>query len=68
LKRAGARRGDETRVESMDLDFHHRIRAGFLEISMRAPQRVCVLTADQDKDVLHAEILATLRARLGLAL
>jgi dTMP kinase len=68
LKRAGARRGDETRFESMDLDFHHRIRAGFLELSMRAPQRVCVLAADQDKDALHAEILTTIRTRLGLAL
>ena len=68
LKRASGRAGDETRFESMNIDFHQRIRTGFLNIATREPGRCAVLNAAQDKDALYAEIVATIRSRLGLAL
>jgi dTMP kinase len=68
LERAAARRGDETRFESMDVDFHHRIRAGFLELTMRHPQRCVAVNADQPPEALHAQLCATIRERLGLPL
>ena len=68
LKRAGARRGSEDRFEHMDIDFHQRIRAGFLNIAIREPQRCVVLDASQTQGALHNQIIESIRQRLGLAL
>jgi dTMP kinase len=68
LKRAAARRGGEARFEGMDIDFHHRIRAGFLSIAKREPERCVVLDAAQDKDALHKQMLGIIHERLGLTL
>lgn len=64
LKRAGERRGGEARFESMDLDFHHRVRAGFLAIARNEPQRCAVLDAAQDKDALHRQVVKTIKDKL----
>ncbi|MDE3060681.1 MAG: dTMP kinase [Pseudomonadota bacterium] len=64
LRRAAERRGGETRFEAMDIDFHHRIRAGFLAIAEREPQRCVVVDAGQEKEALHLSIIEILRQRL----
>jgi dTMP kinase len=64
LARAAARRGVETRYESLSLDFHHRVRAGFLEIAAREPERCVVIDATQDIDAIAAAIAAVLVERL----
>jgi dTMP kinase len=51
--------------EKMDLDFHRRVREGYLEIARAEKNRVVVLGADQPKDALHA---AVVRAVEGLLL
>jgi dTMP kinase len=68
LKRAHARRGTETRFESMDMEFHHRIRAGFLAIAKEEPSRCIVFDASQDKVTLHKQVIESLNHKLGLAL
>ncbi len=68
LKRAHARQDGETRFELLGLDFHHAVRAGFLNIATREPERCTVIDATQSKDALHAQIRAVVAARLGLAL
>lgn len=68
LKRASARAGAERRFEDLPLDFHRRIRAGFLALAGREPNRIAVVNAAQDKFLLHSEIVAAIRARLGLTL
>lgn len=68
IARAIERRGTETRFEAMDIDFHHRIRAGFLSIAQREPQRCVVINAEGESNVIHAEIIKTIRSRLNLAL
>lgn len=68
LGRAKARAGDETRFEEMEIDFHHKVRAGFLAIAKREPARCVVLDAAQEKNDLHKLICMHLQARLGLAL
>lgn len=68
LKRAAERKGGEGRFESMDIDFHHRIRTGFLSIAKREPERCIVLDAAQDKNVLHKQIVSAINQRLGLSL
>ncbi|HLI12810.1 MAG TPA: dTMP kinase [Alphaproteobacteria bacterium] len=45
LARARGRRKGGTRYERMDLDFHRRLRDGFLAIARRAPARCRVIDA-----------------------
>lgn len=68
LKRASARAGVETRFENLHDDFHHAVRAGFLAIASREPQRCAVINADQTVGAIHMQILTILNERLGLKL
>ncbi|HET8576603.1 MAG TPA: dTMP kinase [Methylomirabilota bacterium] len=42
--------------ERMDLDFHRRVREGYLEIARAEKNRVVVVKADQEKDALSADV------------
>jgi dTMP kinase len=68
LARAKGRAGHETRFEEMDIAFHQRIREGFLKIAEREADRCVVLSAAQDKDALHQQVLATIGKKLGIAI
>jgi dTMP kinase len=65
LGRAAARRGTETRYEGLPIDFHRRVKAGFLEIAKSEPRRCVVIDATQDIDTLAATIARTVGDRLG---
>lgn len=65
LGRAAARRGSETRYESLAVDFHGRVRAGFLEIATADPGRCVVIDATRDIEAVAAAIAAAVRVRLG---
>ncbi len=65
LARAAARRGTETRYESLPRDFHARVRAGFLEIAAGEPQRCLVIDATRDVDTIAGAIAAAVSERLG---
>ena len=67
LARAALRRGGQTRFEEVALDFHERLRQGFLAIARREPERCVVIDARQTVAEIHAAILATVRQRLSLA-
>ncbi|MBL28942.1 MAG: dTMP kinase [Rhodospirillaceae bacterium] len=57
LARAAARRGTETRFESLDRTFHDRLRAGFLEIAAAEPDRCAVVDAGAgDTDAIFAAV------------
>ena len=66
LARAAARRGAETRYESLPIEFHQRVKAGFREIAKREPNRCVVIDAAQDIDTLAATIARTVGDRLGI--
>jgi dTMP kinase len=66
LARAARRRGAETRYESLPLDFHARVRAGFLEIARHYPERCAVIDATGDVDATAAAIARVTAERLGL--
>lgn len=68
LKRAHARQDNETRFESMELDFHQRIRNGFLSIAKDEPVRCVVLDASHDIKSLHEEIISLINKRFGFSL
>ncbi len=64
LARAAARRGSETRYESLPKEFHERVRAGFLDIARREPGRCVVIDATQGIDVVTAAIAHAVSQRL----
>jgi len=68
LSRAARRRDQETRFESMDREFHERLRQGFLDIAREEPKRCLVIDATGTPDAVHQAIRAAVRARLGVAL
>ena len=45
LARAAGRSSGKSRYERMELDFHERVREGFLEVARREPQRCVVIDA-----------------------
>jgi dTMP kinase len=65
LARAGGRGGDEDRYERMGLDFHRRLRQGFLDIAARQPDRCAIINATPTPDVVHQAILAVISQRLA---
>jgi dTMP kinase len=56
LARAARRGGDEVRFEGKDMEFHQRLRAGFLDIAHREPQRCVVIDAASDTDTVAARV------------
>ncbi len=68
LERATARPGSETRYERMDVDFHRRLRDGFLDIAGREPGRCAVIDASGTVDAVHASVRALVGERLGVPL
>jgi dTMP kinase len=55
-----ARKADDTRNRfeaSFDLDFHRRVRAGFLELALEEPGRWRVIDAERDADAVFDDVL-----------
>lgn len=65
LQRAEAR-GGAARFESKGLDFHQRLRAGYLEIARQEPERCVVINADATIDDVTAAIAEAVAQRLDL--
>ena len=66
LARAAARGGPQHRYERMDRAFHERLRAAFLDIARRAPERCAVIVATQPEEDVAARAFELVRERLGL--
>ncbi len=48
--------GEVDRFEKEDLNFHHKVREGFLAIAAAEPKRVKVINADRDAERIAGEI------------
>ena len=55
----------QDKYESQDLDFHKRLRAGFLAIARQEPQRCVVIDAGRSQDAVAADIWSAAEARLA---
>lgn len=53
INRALSRRTSEVRFEKMDIEFHNRMRHGYLEIAKNHPQRCRLIDASQDINTIH---------------
>ncbi|MFZ0131698.1 MAG: dTMP kinase [Desulfobacterales bacterium] len=56
----GDRSGTESRFEKEALDFHRRIRAGYLELARREPARFCIIDAAQAAAAVRGDIEAAI--------
>jgi len=54
----------EDRFEREDLEFHRRVREGYLQLARREPGRFVILDGMKDEETLHREILAPLRPKV----
>jgi len=60
LKRMEKHPIKEDRFEKEALDFHQRVREGYLMLARKEPQRIIVLDGMKDEQTLHREILSRL--------
>ena len=63
LKKAEGMEIKETRFESRELEFHHNMRNGFLEIAKQFPKRIVVLDANKSINELHQDIINVVSKR-----
>ncbi len=67
LARAAGRRGSrETRYERLALDFHERLRHGYLDIARREPRRCVVVDATRPVAAVQDDIQRLVAARFDL--
>ena len=65
--RERARERQKSRYEEMNDELHLRVRAGFLEIARREPERVAIIDAGKDPDSVAAAVQAVVAGRFGLS-
>ena len=63
-----AKRVDNNRYDQLDINFHERVRAAFLDIAKIASRRCFVFDATASELKLHAEIIKVVNENLGLKL
>lgn len=51
-------RGNKDRLDSEGLDFHRKVRAGFLSLAAQNPERICVVAADRAVEQVRADLEA----------
>lgn len=57
--------GNWNRLDAYDLEFHHRVRNGYLEMVRANPERWVTIDADRPFDIVQAEIQRLVEARLS---
>ena len=65
LRRRG-RAGDLNSMDRRDLDFHRRVREGFLALAAQEQERWLVLDAAESPEVLHARIVERISSMIVL--
>ncbi|MFT8872676.1 MAG: dTMP kinase [Sporolactobacillus sp.] len=60
LERSGGQQGSETldRIEVRKLDYHRRVRAGFLDLYAKDRQRICLIDGAEDADSVFQTIVS----------
>lgn len=67
LERA-KKRGESDNYEKLDIDFHNRVRQGFLEIASMAKGRCIIIDANAEEFEIHQHIIALVNLNLNLNL
>jgi dTMP kinase len=61
MKRVGK---EKDRMESAGIDFHNRVRKGYLELAKQEPQRIKVLDATKSIAEIHNEVIEIINEKL----
>ena len=56
---------DENRFERENREFFERVHQAYLTIAAREPQRVFMVDARREQDIVHREIVAEVKKRIG---
>ena len=62
INRSLQRHTSETRFEQMELEFHQRMRQGYLNIAKEDPERCRLIDASQSKELIHSHIISALKS------
>ncbi len=62
-RRLQQQNSNETRYEGLPLDFHQRLRDGFLAIAKAEPERVTVINAEDSIEKLHEKVVQALKTK-----
>lgn len=54
------------RIEQEDIDFHKRLREGFLKIAEKNKNRIVVIDGNKDKELVFKEIITILKKRYNM--
>ncbi|HHB89888.1 MAG TPA: dTMP kinase [Anaerolineae bacterium] len=65
LRRKAATPEEWNRMEAQAIDFHKRVRAGYLALAKQNPDRWLVIDADQPVEAIQAQIRARVEGLLG---
>lgn len=49
--------GELNRLDALDIQFHRRVRAGYLELAGRDPERWKVINAERTREEIHRDLL-----------
>ena len=66
LERTKARGTGGTRYERMGIDFHQRLRDGFLKIAENNPERCVIVDANQPIEIISKSIIGLVEERFSL--
>ncbi len=58
------RRPEEARFEQEDLEFHRRVREGYLDLASAFPHRIRVVDASGGRDEVHARVVSLVASAL----
>jgi dTMP kinase len=61
---SGDRCGNETRFEKETVDFHRKVRQGYLELAGMEPDRFQIIDASLDEEAVRKQIFPVLTERL----
>lgn len=64
LSRSTRAENAETRFENKGLDFHQKVRAGYLGLAKNDPDRFMVIDASRNEKVIHDDIISQIKPRL----
>lgn len=67
LPRAFKARGKKDRMEQEAIDFHHRLRKGYLALAKKNPKRFRVIDASQDFGTVKEEALKLIKKALRIS-
>lgn len=67
LQRRQASGGEWNRLDAYELDFHKRVRQGYLQLAREEPQRWHLINAGQAPEMVQSDIRKVIEAKIPLA-